>query len=92
MKCPLVENEEIVEGEKGRFRCPICGWKYHKMVVRECDGRPLLGDMVARVTKWFGVNPCRGCKSRQKWLNERHEATIELVNRFHLAVRRRLDG
>ncbi len=29
-----------------------------------------LGDTIAKVTKFFGVKPCGGCKDRQKKLNE----------------------
>ena len=30
-----------------------------------------LGDLVAKITKFFGVKPCSACKKRQKWLNEK---------------------
>lgn len=28
-----------------------------------------LGDTVAQITSWFGIQPCGGCKRRQDWLN-----------------------
>lgn len=29
-----------------------------------------LGDSIARVTKFFGIEPCEGCKERQESLNK----------------------
>ena len=29
-----------------------------------------LGDVIAAITKKFGINPCAGCKKRQEFLNK----------------------
>lgn len=29
------------------------------------------GDMVARVTGFFGIKPCKPCERRRQWLNQR---------------------
>ena len=29
-----------------------------------------LGDIIAEVTKAFGIPPCNSCEERRKWLNE----------------------
>ena len=28
-----------------------------------------LGDTIAKVTKWAGIEPCESCKKRQNWAN-----------------------
>lgn len=30
-----------------------------------------LGDTIAKITKAVGLEPCGGCKKRQKWLNDK---------------------
>jgi len=53
-----------------------CGWVYpiksDKPPRRNCPKSPSrgLGDTIAKVTKFFGVRPCRGCKKRQRRLNK----------------------
>jgi hypothetical protein len=44
-------------------------------IIREtcgCEKEPVagLGDVIAKVTKAFGVKPCGGCKKRQAYLNK----------------------
>ena len=78
------------------FQCKQCGWVYpiktEKPPRRNCPkARLLLGDYIARFTRWIGIKrPCGGCKKRQRWLNKKHAAAIGLVNGLHAAVRRRL--
>ena len=59
----------------GSIKCPACG-------ATRPAGRPApqrrcpavsrgLGDTIAKITKAVGIKPCKGCKKRQKWLNEK---------------------
>lgn len=56
----------------GTYKCPQCGWTYHKLVRRNCPKAPSrgLGDTIAKLTRKIGITPCRGCRDRQKKLNE----------------------
>jgi DNA-directed RNA polymerase subunit RPC12/RpoP len=78
MKCPLTLTG------RGKWQCPYCGFKGLEKVERECprliaieeveaeensDSRGL-GDTIAKITKRFGIRPCRGCRGRQQKLNE----------------------
>lgn len=50
-----------------------------KQIVTTSSKSPLIGDRIASMTKAVGIQPCGGCKKRQKWLNEKHEKFRELM-------------
>lgn len=61
----------------GLWQCTRCGWVYpiksDKPPRRNCPALAAsrgLGDTIAKVTKFFGVRPCRGCEKRRRRLNE----------------------
>lgn len=48
-----------------------------------------LGDTIAKVTKWAGIEPCESCKKRQSWANKlvpynsvKDEMTLEQFNQY----------
>lgn len=67
--CHLVE-------QNGRLRCIHCGWRSRRLfpgkVVRICP-RPRfgLGTLIAGITRRLGIRQCRGCRKRQRTLDER---------------------
>ena len=81
------------EQPDGRWVCSRCEHSRHNFAHRVCPSLLLLGDHIARFTRWIGIKrPCGGCKKRQRWLNKKHAAAIELVNGLHAAIRRRMKG
>ena len=48
------------------FHCQV-----NDELCRKCKRKSRgLGDTVAKVTKFFGISPCRDCGERQEFLNE----------------------
>lgn len=62
MKPDIDQLREMLRRERGDVPCLI-----HDREVQKVRG---LGDVVAAVTKAFGIKPCRGCRRRQNKLNE----------------------
>lgn len=61
LKFPITKEDQI--GEIGRVR-----------KLKERGEKPRirgLGDVIAKVTKAIGIEPCDGCKDRQEWLNKK---------------------
>ncbi len=54
-------------------RCNRCGFAANlscqEMAARHVCGRPGLGDMVAKATKYLGIEPCTPCEARRRALN-----------------------
>lgn len=47
--------------------------------MQESEKTVKLGDAVAAVTYAVGVKPCKGCKRRQAYLNERNSRIAQLA-------------
>lgn len=55
-----------------KWECPKCGLKLRNVVLpvrHKCKVKGL-GDVIAKVTKFFGIKECGGCKKRREALNK----------------------